>query len=219
MISPERLDAMQASWVRLLSSLSVSPATAYPIFDQLVEAHQQPQRYYHTLEHLAEMFRVFGRLAPLCRNPVAVQLAVWFHDVVYDPKSHDNESRSAAKVFEWLQPLGFSLELLNRVTELVRATAHLNATEPVTDPDTMVLLDADLAILGASESRYQRYAADIRKEYAHVTDADYRTGRIGVLNHFLARLRIYHTTILQNEGDAPARRNLLAEIEQLQSPS
>ena len=219
MISPERLDAMQASWVRLLGSLSVSPATAYPIFDQLVEAHQQPHRYYHTLEHLAEMFRVFGRMAPLCSNPAAVQLAIWFHDVVYDPTAHDNESRSAAKVFEWLQPLGLPLVLLNQVAELVTATAHLTATEPVTDPDTMVLLDADLAILGASEIRYQRYATDIRKEYAYVPDADYRTGRIGVLNHFLARLCIYHTTIMHNEGDAPARRNLQAEIDQLQSPS
>lgn len=219
MISPERLDAMQSSWVRLLGSLSVSPTIAYPIFDQLVESHQQPHRYYHTLEHLAEMFRVFGRLAPLCNNPVAVQLAIWFHDVVYDSKSHDNESRSAAKVFEWLQPLGLPLELLNQVAELVRATAHLSATEPVTDPDTMVLLDADLAILGASEIRYQRYAADIRKEYAHVPDSDYRTGRISVLNRFLARPRIYHTTIMHNEGDVPARRNLQDEIDQLQSPS
>lgn len=219
MISPERLDAMQSSWVRLLGSLSVSPATAYPVFDELVKEYQQPHRYYHTLEHLAEMFRVFGRMANLCPNPIAVQVAIWFHDVVYDPKQDDNESRSAAKVFEWLQPLGFSLELLNRVAELVKSTTHLNATEPVTDPDTMVLLDADLAILGASEIRYQRYAADIRKEYAHVPDSDYRTGRISVLNRFLARPRIYHTTIMHNEGDVPARRNLQDEIDQLQSPS
>lgn len=219
MISPERLDAMQSAWVRLLGSLSVSPATAYPIFDQLVESHQQPHRYYHTLEHLAEMFRVFGRLALLCSNPVAVQLAMWFHDVVYDPTAHDNENQSAAKVFEWLQPLDLPLELLIQGAELVKATAHLTATEPVTDPDTMVLLDADLAILGASESRYQRYAADIRKEYGHISDADYRTGRIGVLNRFLTRPRIYHTTAMHNEGDAPARQNLQAEIERLQSLS
>ncbi len=219
MISPERLDAMQSSWVRLVGPLGVSPAAAYPVFDQLVEAHQQPHRYYHTLEHLAEMFRVFGRLAPLCSNPAVVQLAIWFHDVVYDPTAHDNEVKSAAKAVIWLMPLGLSNEALVPVVELVFATAHLSATEPVTDPDTAALLDADLAILGASEARYQRYAVDIRKEYAHVTDADYRMGRIGVLNRFLTRPRIYHTTVMHDEGDAPARRNLQAEIEQLQSPS
>ena len=219
MISPERLDAMQLSWVRLMGELGVSPASAYPVFDQLVEAYQQPHRYYHTLEHLAEMFRVIGRLAPLCRNPVAVQLAIWFHDVVYDPKVQDNECRSAAKVIEWLQPLGLPPELLDQVAELVNATAHMNGIEPPTDPNVIVLLDADLAILGASEDRYQRYAADIRKEYAHVPNADYRKGRISVLNRFLARPRLYHTAMMYDEGDAAARRNLRAEMEQLQSPN
>ena len=74
--------------------------------------------------------------------------------------------------------------------------------------EDLVLLDADLAILGASEDRYARYARDIRAEYAWVPDADYRAGRSRVLQHFLALPRIYFTDVMFEEGEQRARANL-----------
>lgn len=215
MISPERLDAMQLGWVRLVGGYGVEPAAAYPVFDQLVAAYTEPHRHYHTLEHLGEMFRVVGRLR--ASDPGAVFLAVWFHDVVYDPRAKDSEARSAEVAAEWLAPLGVPEATLAKVKELIRATAHFTG-EPPTDADTRHLLDADLAILGAGETRYARYAADIRKEYARVPDADYRAGRVKVLDAFLARPRIYFAEALHTEGDEPARRNLQAERAGLNSP-
>ena len=209
MISPERLDAMQLGWVRLVGGYGVGPAAAYPVFDKLVEAYAEPHRHYHTLEHLGEMFRVAGRLR--ASDPGAVMLAVWFHDVVYDTRAKDREARSAEIAAEWLAPLGVPEATLTKVKELIRATAHFSG-EPPADPDARHLLDADLAILGAGESRYARYAADIRKEYAWVPDADYRAGRAKVLEAFLARPRIYFADVLHAEGDAAARRNLRAEL-------
>lgn len=209
MISPERLDQFQRQWANLLGSFGVSPSAAYPVFDRLVAAYTEPHRHYHTLEHLGEMFRVVARLPVV--DSRAVQLAVWFHDVVYDPRANDNEDRSADRVAEWLGSLG--VPGLTRVAELVRATAHLTA-EAVSDPDTVVLLDADLAILAAAEHRYQRYAADIRKEYHWVPDEAYRTGRIAVLETFLARPRLFQTEVMFAEGEAAARRNLTSEVRQ-----
>jgi predicted metal-dependent HD superfamily phosphohydrolase len=216
MISPERLEAMQAAWVRLLAGFGVSPAEAYPPFDALVAAHSEPHRHYHNLEHLAEMFRVAGRLAAVTEDSVAVQLAIWFHDAVYDPKAKDNEARSAELAAEVLTPLGVPIATVDKVKWLIRATAHLLAPEPTTDPDTVVLLDADLAILAASEERYRRYAADIRKEYAFVSDAEYRAGRAAVLKLFLARPRLFQTAVMLEEGEARARANLAAELAELQ---
>ncbi len=214
MVSPERLDQFQRQWAALLGSFGVSPADAYPVFDRLVAAYTEPHRHYHTLEHLGEMFRVVGRL------PVAdlrtVQLAVWFHDVVYDPRAKDNEERSADRVAEWLGPLRVPQSVLTRVAELVRATAHLSA-EAGSDPDTDALLDADLAILAAAEHRYERYAGDIRKEYAWVPDEEYRLGRLAVFEAFLARPRIFRTKILFAEGEAAARRNLTSEAATLRA--
>ncbi len=208
MISPERLDAMQLGWVRLVGGYGVEPAAAYPVFDKLVAAYTEPHRHYHTLEHLGDMFRVVGRLRP--DDPGAVTLAVWFHDVVYDTRAKDSEARSADLAAEWLAPLGVPAAILAKVGELIRATAHFSG-DPPADADTRRLLDADLAILGAAEARYARYAADVRKEYAWVPDADYRAGRAKVLDAFLARPRIYFADALHAEGDEPARRNLRAE--------
>jgi predicted metal-dependent HD superfamily phosphohydrolase len=208
MVSPERLDALQARWVRLLAVWGVTPADAYPVFDRLAAAYSEPHRHYHTLEHLAEVFRVVGRLGA---TP-AVELAVWFHDAVSDPRASDNEARSADLVAEWLTPLGVPTAVSERVAELVRATAHLTADPTRPDPEVLALRDADLAILGASEARYRRYATDIRREYAHVSDDDYRRGRAAVLRGFLGRAAIFHHPLMLAEGEAAARQNLLAEL-------
>jgi predicted metal-dependent HD superfamily phosphohydrolase len=98
---------------------------------------------------------------------------------------------------------------------MVRATAHLASAEPPADRDTAALLDADLAILGAPEERYRRYAADVRKEYAFVPDAEYRKGRAAVLDGFLGRPRIYHHRLTFEEYEGPARANLRAELTRL----
>ena len=68
---------------------------------------------------------------------------------------------------------------------------------------------------GKSKLCSARYVADVRKEYAWVPDADYRTGRASVLEAFLARPRIYHTDVMFTEAEAAARRNLRAEIDRL----
>lgn len=217
MVSPERLDLLQRQWVRLLDGFAVAPADAYRPFDRLVRAYSEPHRHYHTLEHLAEMFRVVSRLAGGCRNPSAVQLAVWYHDAVYDPGATDNERRSAVLAGEELGTLGLHAGLVCRTSELVQATAHLPDEPPVDDPDVVVLLDADLAILGASEARYRRYAADIRKEYAHVPNDDYCLGRAAVLEKFLTRHRIFLHPTMHAEGEDAARRNLQAELAELRS--
>jgi predicted metal-dependent HD superfamily phosphohydrolase len=216
MISPERLAVLQASWVQLLAGYGVAPAAAYPVFDRLVAAYSEPHRHYHNLEHLSEMFRVAGRLADFAQDTSAVQLAIWFHDAVYDPKAKGNEVRSAAQAIELLQPLGVPGPLLAHVKSMILATVHVDLDK--VDADTAVLLDADLAILSAEERRYARYAADIRREYAWVEDHGYREGRSKVLESFLARPRIYRTDRMQQTADSAARENLRKEIEQLNAP-
>src|SRR4051794_22476684 len=95
MISPERVEALQAGWVPLVGQYGVIPDAAYPVFDRLVAAYSEPHRHYHNLEHIAEMLRVVDRLSKFAADPDAVRLAVWFHDAVYDPRAKDNEKLSA----------------------------------------------------------------------------------------------------------------------------
>ncbi len=212
MVSPERLESMQQGWVRLLASFGTSPVAAYPVFDILVAAYSSPERQYHNLEHLAEVFRVAARLGSITDENRALHLAIWFHDAVYDSRAADNEARSAALAVDLLGPLGVSAAVLERVQRLVLATAHHAAESAAADRETSILLDADLAILGAAQERYHRYAAAIRQEYAWVPDAEYRNGRARVLEGFLKRQRIFRTELLFQEGEAQARTNIRQEL-------
>lgn len=205
----------QQDGVRLLERYRVPPVDAEPVFNALVAAYSSPDRYYHNLEHLTEMFEVAGRLAPNTDDSTAVQLAIWFHDAVYDPRASDNETRSADLAVDLLSSIGVPGSVIEKVVRLVRATAQLSSSEPPTDRDTATLLDADLAILGSSPARYQRYAADIRKEYAWLPLREYHNGRTAVLKQFLARPRIYYHQLTFQQYEERARLNLTTELQQL----
>lgn len=185
--------------------------------DELLTAYGHPSRGYHDLLHLAEVLDRLLELgdAGLGFPTLPVTLAAWFHDAVYDPRGKDNESRSGELAVDLLGPIGVPGSTIERVVRLVRATAHLASADSPGDRDTAALLDADLAILGAGEERYRRYAADIRKEYAFVPDAEYRSGRAAVLSKFLARPRIFHHQMMFEEGETRARANVVAEWKEL----
>ena len=105
-------------------------------------------------------------------------------------------------------------DVIAKVGRSIRATAHANA-DPA-DADELVLLDADLSILGAEAERYAKYAAAIRREYVHVEESAYRAGRRRVLESFLARPRIYRTERLFAVGEAAARANIAGEITRME---
>jgi predicted metal-dependent HD superfamily phosphohydrolase len=83
------------------------------------------------------------------------------------------------------------------------------------DADGAVVADCDLSILGAAPDRYDRYAADVRAEYAHLDDDTWRTGRAAVLRGFLDRERLYLTDRAHRWWEEQARDNLARELENL----
>src|SRR5437763_566250 len=95
MLPPERLELLRHGWTRLLEDYGVGRAAGSPVFELLAAAYSAPERHYHNLEHLEEVFRVAARLGTLTDDPGPLQLAIWFHDAVYDARAGDNEARSA----------------------------------------------------------------------------------------------------------------------------
>jgi predicted metal-dependent HD superfamily phosphohydrolase len=154
------------------------------------------------------MLETVESLASFARNLSAVKLAVWLHDVICDSRASDNEERSAEFAEQFCEKL--SIPEARVVASLILKT---KTHEAGGDVDAQMLLDADLAILGASEPVYRKYAEQIRQEYAWVLEPDYRKGRRQVLERFLGRPRIYHFLC---HLEQPARRNIAAEIAQLQ---
>jgi predicted metal-dependent HD superfamily phosphohydrolase len=185
------------------------------VFQLLVTAYTQPDRYYHNLAHIHQILTTLDRFSATLQNPIAVSLAGWFHDFVYDSQAADNEIQSARSAGELLASIGGSRELIDQVQSLIRATQG-HQVDP-NDRDRCIFLDADLAILGTDPIRYQIYQRSIRREYSWVSDVAYQTGRIRVLESFLQRDRLYYTDLLFDELESIARTNMINEIRLLKT--
>ena len=180
------------------------------LFGLLIDAYSKPDRHYHNLNHINHVLVTIERFNLELQNPVAVKLAAWFHDFVYDSQSSDNEFQSAKLARELLTDINISTELIDRVQQLILATKG-HQIDP-NDADLSIFLDADLAILGTDPVQYQDYARSIRQEYSWVSDAAYQAGRTKVLQSFLQRDRLYCTDLLFDELESIARINIQQEL-------
>lgn len=200
-------------WQNTLQTFDVDKSTAEKAFVKLVAAYSSPHRYYHTLQHINHILSTIDILQIYTQNLAVVQLAAWFHDVVYDTQAQDNEEKSADYARELLCNLSLPEKAIATVAHMILNTKHHQAAED--DFDSQVLLDADLAILAANSVQYQEYADAIRQEYAWVSDADYIQGRNLVLNKFLQRQRIYFTPLMFEFAEPAARDNIKREIKNI----
>ncbi len=178
--------------------------------DDLVAAYAAPNRHYHNLRHIEDCLGLLAGLDDLsARDREILTQAIWWHDVVYDPTRSDNEELSAK-----LAEQHVAADSRDDVGRLIRLTQS-HRVEPG-DRLGAILISIDLSILGAEPSRYDAYAAAIRKEFAHVPDADYRAGRSAVLRRFAAQPVIFPDPAFARDYDRRARDNLARELASLQ---
>lgn len=197
------LQHLHHHWLRAWNELQHTPPRS--LYEQLLQAYSEPQRHYHTLQHLAECLQLQSDSAHLAQHPAEIAIALWFHDAVYDVKAHDNEARSADWAVAALQAAGVSVEVQTRVHALIMATEHTAA--PLAG-DAALLVDIDLAILGAAPARFAEYERQIRQEYAWVPEEVFVEKRRAVLQGFLARPQIYSTAFFRSKLESTARSNL-----------
>lgn len=198
---------LERSWERAWFTLT---GTADPALrDTLLAHYESPERKYHTRQHLEECLQGFEAHGHLAEHPADVEAALWFHDAIYDVRGADNEERSADWAFEALSAAGAAPDAAARVRTLVLATRH--SALPV-GIDQQLLVDIDLAILGAERERFDEYERQIRDEYAHVPGILFRFKRRQILQTFLDRPSLYSLPPLKHELEARARENLRRAI-------
>ena len=198
----------QASW-RALALREPAPALLAQLACRYGEAHRQ----YHTLQHLDACLRHLAERRSLARHADEVALALWFHDAIYDIGAADNEQRSAHWARAELLAHGASTEVAQRVHALVMVTRHDQSPRT---PDQELLLDVDLAILGAPPALFDAYEQQIGREYQAVPPAAFRSNRRRILQGFLDRPSIYHTAAFHDAREAQARSNLQRSIQALE---
>ena len=206
---------MQTRWNNLVTPpLVPNAALRDTTYRQLEAAYTGHRRHYHTLRHIRPLLDTVDQHATLVHDRQVVELAIWFHDAVYDYLSSENEIRSAALARQFLAHTTLSPERQARVAYLIECTArHTAAHAPA--PDLDFFLDADLQILGAAETDYCEYARQVRQEYRLIPDFLYRRGRRKVLDQLLSTPELYRTPEFRERLDAAARRNLRRELNEL----
>lgn len=204
---PSHLDRFRHVWRELAAT-----GDSVSVEHDLLRRWSEPPRSYHTLAHLDKCLADLDAHRALAGDAAVVEAALWFHDAVYDPHAADNELRSAALAREVLTNASVSADRVDRIEQLVLAT---RTHETDGSPDTSLLLDLDLSILGSAPDVYADYAVAIRQEYAWVPEADYRRKRAAVLQRFLDRPTLFLTKPFQQLYETQARQNLLTEIKHL----
>jgi predicted metal-dependent HD superfamily phosphohydrolase len=204
MATPER-------WIGLWKRLGARSGPE-AIFHTLAEHYSEPHRAYHTLAHVAKCLWEFDRLRDAAERPDEVEVALWLHDVVYDPRATDNEAQSAALATRLLLEGGVPTQVRERVATMIQATDHRAVPPP---GDGALVVDIDLAILGAPADEFDEFERRIRREYDWVPGPAFRAGRRAVLTDFLEREQIYRTPALAGRYERPARENLARALERL----
>ena len=174
------------------------------IFQLLLTAYSEPQRYYHTVRHIVECLQLFHEIKEQLRNAPAVELALWFHDAVYDPQSAQNEENSALLMRQSCAGI-FPDAVLDKASDWICATQLHAQTD---DADLQFLLDIDLAILAANADRFNRYESEIRKEYSWVDQTAYQSGRLKVMTAFSQTERLYQSAYFHRKYEQRAKQNL-----------
>ena len=180
------------------------------LFLDLLDRWSEPHRSYHGCTHLLAVLEALDLLTEPAVPRRAVLLAAWFHDAVYRGTPGQDEEESARLAEERLSEAGLPASEVAEVARLVRVTSD---HRPAPGDDGGVLLcDADLSVLGSEPGQYARYVAAVRKDFAHVGDADFAAGRAAVVRRLLDLDPLFHTDRARRLWLEAARRNLAAEL-------
>jgi predicted metal-dependent HD superfamily phosphohydrolase len=133
-----------------------------------------------------------------------VELALWFHDVINDPGSADNEARSARLFREWAAGV-MDEGCTAAVADLILVTTHL---APVTGHDQQFICDIDLTSFGCPWEHYKRDTDNLKAEFRGSAD-DYYTRKSAFLQAMLDKPRIFQTDFFHDRYERLARENIL----------
>lgn len=211
-LSNEDFIFLKLNWANFLSNAPIYEAKDQE-FKFILQNYQEPSREYHNLLHIKEALLDFEEIRTLLKNPLEIQMAIWYHDIIYDSTKSDNEERSGKIGLEKARKFGFSSIFGKRVHDLILVTKDHLLSE---NPDSKYFIDIDLGILGKNKFRFNEYERCIRKEYSQYPDEIYKKGRIKILKDFLGREPLYQTDYFRKKYEKNAKKNLQKRVEILQ---
>lgn len=208
-------EELRRRWHEVTGPLDIDDVEALRVLDDLAGRYGEEHRAFHTLSHVRHVLETldFLEAREAVDDPLALRLAAWFHDAVYEPGAADNEAASARRAAEVLTDWQVPADRVAHVHQLILVTADHRPEAG----DEALLCDADLAVLAADPDTYEVYTRAVRVEYSYLDDQAWRAGRSAFVRSLLDRQGLYTTKTMRHRGEKIARANLAAELEQLEA--
>ncbi len=189
---------------------------AREVFKRVESHYREPHRHYHNVNHIDHCLRQFD-LAKDLYDPEEsdkVEMAVWFHDVIYEVGGHDNELNSA----NWFRKMvngSFDTQTVDEIVDLILVTQHQKMPEKNTGK---FVVDVDLSSLGMPWAHFVEDSTAVRDEWPDQSDGEFFRGQMKFFQYLLNRPSIYSTPFYFARLEDTARKNLerkLGDISQL----
>lgn len=204
------METMESLWTRLWSL----PNMHQDMFELLMKEYAQDGRHYHTLRHIYECLMLFYTTAEGGCPLSPVPLAIWFHDIVYNPKASNNEAESAEIFAVFAKSIHMSPLRAGPAHKIIIASSH-QKKDYFNHPACDLMLDIDLSSLGKTPDLFDEDALNIRKEFVHLSDQVYSQKKKAFFNELLARKSVYRTPDFREMFEKQARANMERAIRKM----
>ncbi len=192
--------------------------------------YNKSDRHYHNFDHIRDMLNKFEKHKKSFEDPLAVELAIWFHDIIYNPLSKLNEDASADLAYSLIMKLD-KPQLAEKVRQLVMFTKwdsawnsdwfYSNEVYEVKEYlseasyDFLLLRDLDWSGLGASVKTYEINCKNLRAEVPFLNDLRYAEKRLAFLNVITVLPRRLYSTSVFEHLESKAKENIRKEVKHL----
>ena len=179
-------------------------ADADVVYNEVREYYSEPGRYYHTPKHIEHCLSQFDLAAGEMEDADAVEMAIWFHDLIFDLDAPDNELRSARRFVE-LAGHSMDADFKTKVYDLIMTTAPPRLPKTT---DQGFMLDIDLSSFGLPWDDFVRDSTAVRRESPQLSDAEFFPGQRAFLESLVNRDHFYFTDFFRSRIEETARSNI-----------
>ena len=199
-------------WGRMVEKFDLEHGSCMVEWGELTRRYCEDSRHYHTLDHISECFETLDNMGELDDRTYVFWMSLFYHDAVYDPMRLDNEAHSAAlaiqsslNILTDTSKIVFHSEIARDLIYNIMMTKTHNA---IPCEEAAILVDVDLAILGACPERFQQYEDQIRAEYSFVPEEIYKVKRAEIMKGFANRYLLFSRQSFRDKFGEQAKQNL-----------
>ena len=187
-----------------------NPDKEYTLLQNL---YSDGKRYYHNMLHVHKVLTEFDYVKHLAENPMALELAIFYHDAIYDPMQNDNEEESARLLARSGVRSAIDIKIIDKAYLLVMATKH---ESPPLTIDEKIITDCDISSLGKSDREFDEQNYDVWQEYSFLPKDIFFQRRKQLLQQFLDKPSIYQTDFFRKKYEVQAQKNIRRAIVNLE---